>query len=436
MKRQCYLTLSDESIDLPGVTIDARQLGAPDPRSFGINFRNWLTEPENLKYFYNIVPQMTPELNQLTKDIIQEEDIKLGSFEDSFLGLKETYRNRDLISKARSPEEYNITCDYAVSIMAGPSADDLIPILKEHLKTNPGILILACDAIFRRLLDEGIDPHFVFSSERVECTKQFFNDLPPSKATLVCSQLSTHPLVSFWKGDLCFLISLKPETIFLFPLLNKAPYNPGVAEMAPWFGNFKKFLKIVLLSHDFCFKGGKTHARLLGASHEAVKDSDLAPKVPILCVDQKYRMTTIIYKTLRDTLTIALHKLKDTLKVSVLIDPSLEHQPAILEGTETIVVLPAAPNPIVIERLAVTSKPNHFEELLDELKGSCNWAWLMEKESLRHCVAPLLLKEYIHHQGQEWSSGASQVVEVNLNMIREALLGNRNLRSRDVWSIT
>ena len=96
-----------------------------------------------------------------------------NSPEDSIQGIRQTLQNIEFISKSPNIEELfgKFEGVPAICVAAGPSLQRNMHLLH---KVKDKALIFACDAVYHKLIAEGITPHFVCVVERGEITYQAF----------------------------------------------------------------------------------------------------------------------------------------------------------------------------------------------------------------------------------------------------------------------
>jgi len=107
------------------------------------------------------------ELTQCVVDASKQVFISMGCSPDSFNRWLQSAKNFDNLQEKYSMK--NLKGKFAnvpaVVVGAGPSMEEFIKYAKEYDLENKA-LIIACDASLRRLLKEGIRPHFVTRCER------------------------------------------------------------------------------------------------------------------------------------------------------------------------------------------------------------------------------------------------------------------------------
>ncbi|MDP7421795.1 MAG: DUF115 domain-containing protein, partial [bacterium] len=88
--------------------------------------------------------------------------------QDTMLGIENAFNNFDAILSSPDISRYfaTLTDRPAIVIMAGPSLDEQMPVLKTIDRDRA--LLLCADTILNKLLQEGIIPHLVFTLERGE----------------------------------------------------------------------------------------------------------------------------------------------------------------------------------------------------------------------------------------------------------------------------
>jgi len=86
----------------------------------------------------------------------------------------------------------------ALMVSAGPSLDSVLPYLK-YLKRN---LVLACvDTVFPALLDNGINPDYVFSLDPQIDSALFFADYKKGQTKLIYTPTANHNVLKIFNGE-------------------------------------------------------------------------------------------------------------------------------------------------------------------------------------------------------------------------------------------
>jgi len=109
------------------------------------------------------------ELDDIVRRTEKQIKVSMGCSDDTFIRWEMMFENRFIMKDAWSIKDlFGKFKDVpAVVCGGGPSLDDFITHYKEH---KPNILIIACDAVLKKLLDSGIKPHMVTRCERKETT--------------------------------------------------------------------------------------------------------------------------------------------------------------------------------------------------------------------------------------------------------------------------
>lgn len=96
---------------------------------------------------------------------------------DTLIGIENAFANLKSILISDSLTDYFGALDDrpVIIIMAGPSLDDQLPVLKKVDRDQ--VIMLCPDIILQKLLDEGVVPHIVFTIERLKQTfEEFYLD--------------------------------------------------------------------------------------------------------------------------------------------------------------------------------------------------------------------------------------------------------------------
>lgn len=162
----------------------------------------------------------------------------------------------------RACEFYNKFQDIpAILIAAGPSLDDSIEFLRN---AQEKAILIVVDTAYRKLLKNGIIPHFVITVDASDLNYKDFEDIPTYTDTFLMAEILTHPLV-FEK--------IKNRTIFysggaVFAALekrlgyDKAAIGGAGSVANNAFGFLIKLgvRKVVFVGQDLCFPYGITHS--------------------------------------------------------------------------------------------------------------------------------------------------------------------------------
>lgn len=201
-----------------------------------------------------------------------------GFLDDEILGLKQAIENcidrvPAFTRPAQMPEE-----PIAFVIGAGPSLDNLVPLLKQY---QDRAVIFSCGSAVTALAREGIKPDFHVEIERtlLTCrfledpvTKEFIKDVPIIALTIMhpdVFKLTTTPLMFFKETDLGSSIG---DFFNDYPHLRSGPTctNGGVA-LALKMG----FKRIYLAGVDFGFRDEKRHHSRSSIYYD--QDTEVAP---------------------------------------------------------------------------------------------------------------------------------------------------------------
>jgi len=201
----------------------ADPLYSPNLQEFGIRFRKFLDDLSHLRYMQNIqfdAHPRTPEFERIAKRVIKDLDESLGNPADSLLGLQNIFGNLQRILHCTRFEDLSVATPFhAIVVSAGPSLENDISLLKDT-NIQKRFLIVAVDAVLRRLLEEGITPHIVVATERFDDTLPFFENLPPLNTLLVGQPTVAPKLFDLYTGPIA-TVSKFTGTFLWLPLERK-----------------------------------------------------------------------------------------------------------------------------------------------------------------------------------------------------------------------
>jgi tetratricopeptide (TPR) repeat protein len=158
-----------------------------------------------------------------------------------------------------------------VVLGGGPSLDKILPWLLEHQEQ---VVIIAVSRIARRLLEVGLTPHLVFTTDPQDVSYEVSKDMLrfDSKMVLVSAYHACPQLVGQWRGRGLYLGSRLPWP----SSLNVENYNlsgPTVTNSALATARNMGFSQILLAGFDLCFtKDGFSHA-------QGSRERDAGPRI-------------------------------------------------------------------------------------------------------------------------------------------------------------
>lgn len=181
----------------------AEAFGYPDLETFERNLFVFFTKDLNRQYVHNL--GISRDLDQETifpaiqRVAIQYQN-SVGSIPDALLGMTNVFKNMPMILRSASLDQIECNYDSAILISAGWSLDYEWEHLERAAHSNTH-LIVAVDAVYKRCLEMGIQPHIVVSSERVGDQYKFFENTTGSLAVF---PFEINPQTLSAADDVCF----------------------------------------------------------------------------------------------------------------------------------------------------------------------------------------------------------------------------------------
>lgn len=277
----------------------------PEPRDE--SFQAWFQQGKNVQYLYSINPSPQPEVQAFwptALDIMIRVDGGFANYEDGFMGLENTFKNKELILTRGDISKARCTYESAVLLAAGPSMNDCWD------QISKDCLIVVCDVMLKKCLEKGITPHIVMSTERLGFSEEFFNDIPHD-SLLVAPFVVDPKALHSWKGPINFVS--RNDFLWRWCQLKKrktihphASVIPNMIEVCGMLG----IKNILLLGQDLTFQNGNSHADL-GASvaeqKQQIEDAEKTlPRVLIPCHDGVMRESTPIWVIMKEAISHAV----------------------------------------------------------------------------------------------------------------------------------
>lgn len=273
----------------------------PEPRE--LSFQKWFQSGTNLQYLYSIQFSDHPEVKkffQIALDIMIRVDAGFSNYDDGFLGLKNTFLNKELILTRGDISRAKCTYQSAILIAAGPSMNDCWD------KISNECLIVVCDVMYKKCLEKGITPHIVVSTERISMAHELFKDAP-HKTLLVTPFVADPRGLAAWTGDHNF-VCRKDYPGRWYPLKKRktiephASVVPTMVEMCGLLG----IKNILLLGQDLSFQDGTSHAdmgdSLKKEKLEIETFESTQIKTLVECHDGHTRTSTPTWTTMREAI--------------------------------------------------------------------------------------------------------------------------------------
>lgn len=184
--------VSKEATDKFGIEgVNAEKLGWPNVQQFQANLSTMLALPENQPILFNarpVAPQNQTKFFDVCLKIIEKAQWSIGPYDDALLGLTNLFKNRDRINKEGFlNHNFKFRAQSVAVVGAGPSLNEQI----EDLKKYKGLIVVV-DAAHKKLEDEGINPHLVFSTERQPATAATLRHIKETNTPLI-SPFVVHP---------------------------------------------------------------------------------------------------------------------------------------------------------------------------------------------------------------------------------------------------
>jgi hypothetical protein len=310
------------------------------------SFERWLIAGKNLAYLYSIDFSDQPEIQELKpalQDIQYKSDDNLGTYDDAWLGVKNTFINKELILTQGDISRAKNTFKSAILIAAGPSMNEAW----ENISNE--CLIIACDVMYQKCLEKGITPHIIVTTERVPMADCFFRNTP--QESLLVSTFMADPLaLKEWSGPHNFVLR-KDYPGRWYPLKKRktmaehASVIPTALEICGMLG----IKNVLLLGQDLCFQDGSSHADLgeglKKEKAEIERSENEEHKILVECHDGLFRDSTAVWLTIKDAiprcakdwgLSISSAAKKGAKIPGVsLVDPTIWYQQNPLGGTFT-----------------------------------------------------------------------------------------------------
>jgi len=238
--------------------VSLKSFGWPDPDLFQKTLYHFLLNNRD-KYLYNLSCD-DPDATKYCELAVTTLHAQMGSYDDAMRGIRNIFQKlRAMVYLPNADQWTGNADDWCMFVAAGPSLDKDIDYIKKY---QHNATIFAVDAVFKRLVSEGVEPDFVITTERFDVTAEFFLGGLDTTATLIFTPAACQTCIDAFKGKKgWFRIEQQPlDSLPLrFPkFLCGVSVSPTMLGVATTMG-FKKF---VMIGQDLCFdiEGGKTHA--------------------------------------------------------------------------------------------------------------------------------------------------------------------------------
>ncbi len=159
----------------------------------------------------------------------------------------------------------------ALVVAAGPTVNDHIDFIKQQQDKEQKPVILAVDAVYRHLTEQGIFPDYVLSIDQ-HMSEWLLPETYSDKTALVYFPLLNPPLILTWRGPRYGSYSLSQfyqslrETIQREPLFSVGSVLHPAVDLAVKLG----CQTVKLIGADFAFVGGMSHSGYLSGARQSV----------------------------------------------------------------------------------------------------------------------------------------------------------------------
>ncbi len=281
-----------------GMCIEAKQLGAPDPDIFESNFFKFFYQENrphhwpypwrmrHAQFVYSISVEDDERMKVLfpvIKRVIRRYDANLGGFEDSMMGVENTFRNMEMILRAPDISLAKNTYKAALLLSAGPSLDLEWAEIRRAQESGK-FLIVGCDAIIKKALKEGVRPHIIMTTERVPGSEDFFRGISSDtlEGITLCSTLMAYrPTIEAWSGNKSFVVRQDYPSRW-YPFLDRKQIwsAPSVAPTALGMIGLLGIKSVALVGQDLCLaKDGTSHAVMVESLEAQKKEMESQEQV-------------------------------------------------------------------------------------------------------------------------------------------------------------
>ncbi len=209
-------------------------------------------------------------LKKVKRYMIEALTSKGNSVQDEFYGIRNALYN---LIKYKNSLRFvkNLNFDTVISVAAGPSLDDHMDELRELAKKYP---VIAVDAVWRKLVDNGIIPDFVCSQERVLVVYEIaFKDRGEfPERSIYIPQIFTHPYAVNCAENVIFATRPAiPSNLYLhFHLYREAlpvSTSTNVGLMNLTIAEKLSAKNILIFGQDLAYREDRTHAEGVDTSH-------------------------------------------------------------------------------------------------------------------------------------------------------------------------
>ena len=247
----------------------------------------------------------------MQETLIEEVKSYGNSFEDGNEGIVNILDNLDIILGSPGILQLKDRIDKkpAVIVSAGPSLNKELELLKQH---QDKFFVCALDATLKLCLENDIIPDFVFSTERIELTTRFLDNLPDkdlSDVYLASCPVARPELYQKWKGKNIMIYRQ------FFHFTKWIPIQRGVVHCGSSSANLAYSTMvyigcdpIILLGQDLCYGDNDcSHAsgiKIGTWKRGEKKENDRK----IMCNDRQPRNTTANWLTFLRQFEVAIEK--------------------------------------------------------------------------------------------------------------------------------
>lgn len=332
-----HIVWDTEPTNHKGMYIKASELGAPDPTLFEAALLQffYMRAPlegvvpwkcVNCQFVYSISIDDDERLKPLFPSIkraIRRYDANLGGFEDSMLGVENTFKNIQMILKYSDISQAKNTFRAALLLSAGPSLDQEWDEIRRAISTHK-FLVISCDAVIKKALKVGVRPHIVMTTERVPGSEDFLNGMTADELkgiTLVSTLMAYGPTISGWNGNKAFTVR-KDYPAHWYPFKNREFIwsAPSVAPTCLGVLGLLGIKSVALVGQDLCLdEKGNSHTSLSDSLVSVQKEMERQEKVraeqdreEVETYSNQKRMTTNTWNVMRGDLTTVAQQWKQS----------------------------------------------------------------------------------------------------------------------------
>lgn len=213
--------------------------------TLGEAFYHHLMKPENRWMIHQPTPNAETEWARLRARG------SLGSYYDSFRGMKALVDNMPLITQTFDASDLVIQGEAALLVGAGPSLDVMID-TPEFQEATEKCFVVVCDTVYDKMKARGFKIDLVVTSERTALTSDYLKNV--AKGTPLLRTVVSNPELNTLPAQHIFMLKADVPTRF-FPWVKRKNYNCGVSVAPTALGYLTKsnIPKIAMVGIDLCY---------------------------------------------------------------------------------------------------------------------------------------------------------------------------------------